>query len=317
MRHFKLENSSGEERDITTTSVLFHEISGLGFEEENSFKRIADSWVLNKSDYNQGTISGKILFNAGETLSREDDPYYKYLDFSDFITKSPLILKYYPYGVSGNEDDIFYRKVRVSKLAKSEKNEYGVLDCDIDFTSYTSWYQIETFTYTRPDAEDDDDHWVWDTPVIFEPSTVQISGGAIPAKFAWEEDQYFEIQLKGLQAKAPTKLTIWGPLLNPYWTHGVLVGNTIRPISSGSFSDSETISIDSGDRLVIDNTDGNYSITKVTASGQIQNLYPYRDFGTECFVSMSNGRNVIYVGSSASESTPQITAEVHKLYATV
>lgn len=318
MRHFILDNGTAL-LDITSTDILFHEISGLGFDEENNFKRIGSSWALNTSNYNQGLISGKMLFNCGQTLSRADDPYYRYMEFVRYISRTPLILRYYPFGVTESEEDVFYRKVRVSKLSKGEKNEYGVLDCDIEFTAYTPWYKIRTFEYVEDKAPSEEHHWVWDTPLVFEPTSAQKTGGAIPAIFDWEPDRTFRFNLSGLLTAAPVKLSISGPLLNPYWTHSILNGTTETVISTGRFvtSQSDRIEIEANSKLIIDNTDGNYILAKETPSGSRIDLYSKRDFGTDCFLNLRNGDNVIAVGSEGSFFPESITAEVHELYATI
>ena len=319
MRYFKLRNSADEELDITTTEILFHEISGLGFEEDNDFMRISNSWILNKSDYNQATISGSMLFNEGGLNKNLLSPYAKYRNFATFINKAPLTLVYYPFGETDKESDIYYRRVRVSKIEKSEINEYGVLDCGIDFITYTPWYQMQYSEMTHSEPPGTAHHWVWDTPIIFEPTSAQLSNDAIPAWFDWEPENDFVTRITGLQVNAPTKITIYGPCVNPYWTHGVKVGETVRQISTGGFSVpvDDPITLLTGDRLVISNLNGDYSITKLIASGGTQDLYSKRNFGSDCFVSFRNGDNVINVGSDLETPIPKVTVEVQKLYATI
>lgn len=334
MRHFILDNGTAKTDengvvtpallDITTTDILFYEISGLGFDEDNTFKRIGRSWTLSKTEYQQGLISGKIIFNCGETLNRDDDPYYRYMQFVQYVSKPPLILRYYPFGYADDTDDVYYRKVRVSKLSKTEKNEYGVLDCDIEFTPYTPWYKIVTAEFVPTPPQVEEHHWIWDTPVVFSPETeeqaqIPVPAGAIRPIFDVEPEREFRIPISGLEGMAPTKLTIEGPLLNPYWTHSMISGERITTVSSGGFitSSQDGIEIGVGESLVIDNTDGNYSIVKVASNGSTTDLYSRRNFGLGCFVSLRNGTNLISVGTELSSPPSRIIAEAHKLYATV
>ena len=315
MRYFTLVNNSGDTLDITSKSIFFYEIDGLGFEEDNVFQAIGGFWMLSKTQFKQKTISGKMLFNDDNSGERTGDPYFKYMNFASFIANTPLTLKYYPFGVTNAEDDVFYRRVRVSKLGKSEKNEYGVLECDIEFVAYSPWYQLKTYSMSRSEEPEVRHHWVWDTPLIFEPTEAQETGGAIPAWFDWEEEQNFVIPMSDLQVNAPTKLTIYGPCRNPFWTHSVLTADGSRQISAGGFS--LDVELAAGDRLVIDNTFGQYNMTKYTQSGAAENVYSKRNFGSDCFISLRNGRNSIYVGSSSEFPITDITAEVQILYAAI
>ena len=172
MRHFKLENSVGQTLDITTKEILFHEISGLGFEEENDYRQIGDVWWLNHTNYRQATVSGNVIFTESPmTLEDEngitvlDDPYAKFRYFVDFISRAPLTLMYSPYGPIGTEQT-YLRTVRVSKLEKSEKNEYGVLDESIEFSCYTPWYTkiIKSIEPEEEGSEEETTGWIWGGP---------------------------------------------------------------------------------------------------------------------------------------------------------
>lgn len=156
MRYFELKNSADEVLDITTQEILFHDIDGLGFEETTDFRAVGPVWRLNSAEYNQMAVTGKMLFSEEGELT----PYRKYVAFRNFIQKAPLTLIYHPHGF-GTEP--YYKKVRSAKLAKSEINEYGVLDCDIEFMPYTPWYAVSSYENIVPeDTENDYTGWIWD-----------------------------------------------------------------------------------------------------------------------------------------------------------
>lgn len=156
MRYFELKNSADEVLDITTQEILFHEIDGLGFEETTDFRAVGPVWRLNSAEYNQMAVTGKMLFSEEGELT----PYRKYAAFRNFIQKAPLTLIYHPHGF-GTEP--YYKKVRSAKLAKSEINEYGVLDCDIEFMPYTPWYTVSSYENIVPeDTEIEHTGWIWD-----------------------------------------------------------------------------------------------------------------------------------------------------------
>ena len=346
MRHFKLVNSNDEELDITSVEYLFHEISGLGFEEENDFRQIGDFFLLNRTGKGQGSVSGKMMFTDNGELT----PYEKYYQFVRFINKSPLTLKYNPHGPItesvGNEPESYYRRtVRVSSLEKSELNQYGVLDCDITFVCYTPWFNVIVDDISlKPDEITEENHWIWagtktvtdpDTgeestvtypPLVFEPQGVAdeedtviippYSGEYTPAIFTYEVKNSFDLDLDIADA-CPTKITIFGPLLNPSWIHRVTpVGGTASEIvGTGGFS--QSVSVGEDDRLVIDGTAGKYQIYMENSNGTVTDLYAKRDFGQDCFINFKEGSNQIIVTSTSGTFATHMIVERHIYHATV
>lgn len=308
MRYFKLENSASptpEELDITTTEVLFHDISGLGFDEETDFASVGSVWRLNSVSYSQKAVSGKICF----TDEKGTTPYTKYTQFKNFIDKPPLVLIYYPEGLDG----LSYRKnVRVTKLEKTELNKYGVLDVSIDFTPYTPWYEV---VYARNGGEivENDTGWVWgdgdeNPPLVFEPTEGM---DAIPAKFRNEVRAPVDIYSK-TDNDSPVKITIYGPVVNPVWSHYV----NDRFIASGGFDSNGGLSLTADERLVIDNTGGEYAMIVYSDIAAPRNVYSLRDFDLQCFFTLRKGKNTILV-SSLGANAIKVEVEGHVHYATV
>ena len=327
-RHFKLVNSSGEELDLTSRDIFLHEPSGLGFEENNDFRQIGDFWSLNKTNRNQGAVNGTLIF----TDLMGDDPYDLYWRFSQFILKTPLTLKYNPRGPivepeEGEPETYYRRTVRVSSLEKSEKDLTGCLRCAVVFSCYTPWFNAYNAEFIQGASGDDTiTGWVWgDTgglsPLIFEPSNQQEEDGAHRTQFGYESPRGFNITIGDIPVDCPIKLTIYGPLLNPSWTHSIITendGETIETvIGSGGFNSSSTVTLADGDKLVIDGTSGSYAIYQINANGTQQDLYSKRDFGLPCFLSLKNGINKIQVSSSTGDFATHIEIERHVYYATV
>lgn len=438
MRYFELKNSADEVLDITTQEILFHEIDGLGFEETTDFRAVGPVWRLNSAEYNQMAVTGKMLFSEEGELT----PYQKYVVFRDFILKTPLTLIYYPHGF-GTEP--YYKKVRSVKLAKSEINEYGVLDCDIEFMPYTPWYATSTYENIVPeDTEIEHTGWIWDignswrdidsesgdpvgavyhpfsqmaevAPTLVHPDgdqeTFLLTRGSVsvsytidraftippgyyhmklqtnantgwsaadfvlfelrdgayqlvrkadysllvPFKADAEEDIYisssnarfrfylpanepldFTVQLKltkianealykfayevhssltfnlDADVKGLAKLKIKGPATNPQWTHYV----DGKIVSSGGISSDSELTLGSDDILIVDNTEGAYSIDLVKANGDVVNVYSLRDFDRKCFITLEPGENTINVSSDKGEPL-SFEIEGWLLYATV
>lgn len=326
MRYFTLENSNLKELDITTQEIFFHDIGGLGFSEDADFRRIGDVWWLDSVAYDQGEITGKVIFTEyGDTT-----PYQKYSMFKDFIEKAPLILNYSPHGFG---TIIYKRRVRVTELEKTEYTEYGVLDCSITFTAYTPWYQtyaLDNYASLPSDDDEDDTGWIWGDyvngayvvpPLVFEP--LKDSEGyyiedenqnRIPATRA----RFGAVPLRRLEFpevitsnKNPIKLTIYGPAINPTWE---LQNNGVT-VMSGGFDGNFTIA--SNQYLVVDNTTGQYTMELYTiGSDLVVNVYQLRDFDKTCFLTLKEGHNAVAVRDEGDEVV-RFSVEGQVYYATV
>lgn len=337
MRHFKLMNDAGRFYDITTKGVLFYDIGGLGFEEDNVFNRIGSVWWLAHTEYKQATITGKIIF----TEEDGNEPYLKYQEFVQFIAQPPLTLMYNPFGPVKStlcndteaDENAYYRTVRVSKLDKTEKNEYGVLDCAIDFIAYTPWYRRvhQTMQYDEPEDGSADTGWIWgddaeNPPLMFQPEgetkdgvivVPAYTGSATRARFRWEPPNFLSYQLTAL-GNSPAILTIHGPITNPRWTHTLVTNTRTLVLCTGSFNtEDRDIELLKGEKIIIDGTPTKYSITKVHLNGTTSDLYPYRNFEESCFITLKNGENRIAVVSSSGELSSHIELEGYIYDATV
>lgn len=423
MRYFELKNSADELLDITTQEILFHDIDGLGFEETTDFRAVGPVWRLDSAEYNQIDVTGKMLFSEEGELT----PYRKYVAFRNFIQKVPLTLIYHPHGF-GTEP--YYKKVRSAKLAKSEINEYGVLDCDIEFKPYTPWYMVSSYENIVPeDTEIEHAGWIWDignswrdidsesgdpvgvvyrpfsqmaelAPTLVHPdgdqTTFLLTRGSVsdpytidraftippgyyhmklqtnantgwsaadfvlfelrngsyqlvrkadysllvPFKADAEEDIYissssarfrfylpanepldFTVQLKltkiadeafykfayevhsrltfnlDADVKGLAKLKIKGPATNPQWTHYV----NGKIVNSGGISSDYELSLGANDILVVDNTEGTYTINLEKPNGDAVSVYSMRDFDRKCFLTLEPGENTITVSSDKGE----------------
>lgn len=310
--------TSDQKLDITNTQMLFHDISGLGFEEENQFRQLGDVWWLDRSSTRQQPVSGTMCFTEfGDT-----DPYTKYQSFAHFIENEVLRLVYKPHGSTGRS---FYRRVRVGKLEKTEITKYGALECAIEFVPYTPWYEYASVE-NHIDDSGFETGWVWGgngaDPLVFEAYTIDPETGdkiwhegvtppATLTKFRNEVRQSVTINLNSAKKPSPTRLTIYGPAVNPSWTH--YVNNDL--VEAGGFADAFTLG--ENERLIIDCTDGIYSMQVVDdTTGIVRDIYSLRDFGKECFVFLRSGENAINV-SNTDNSSVHIKVEGHIYYATV
>ena len=311
MRYFKLMTISPTNPvvlDITTKDIFFHNIGGLGFDEDADFRSVGDVWWLNAVSYKQVAVTGNILFT-----DYTSSPYTKYMEFMNFIHNSQMIMVYYPHGPEGVE---YRRNVRLTKADKTELNEYGVLDVSVEFSPYTPWYQSFTTDNAYKESEDLEDNtgWIWGgpntNPLVFEPTDLETQ---TKAKFRHEVLKHVKIDAS-TNNKNPVKLSIYGPITNPSWSQNV---NGER-ISSGGFSASSNVVVNAGEVLVIDNTNGLYSmcIYNVESGALVSDVYALRNFNLPCFMYLQEGENRISVGSPGNEDV-RIELEGHIYYATV
>jgi len=310
MRYFKLlKGDESEELDITTQSIFFHDIDGIGYEEDSEFRALGDVFWLNETSYQQGTVSGKLCF----TEFGDVDPYVKYRNFINFIADPPLILVYYPLGLDGEKDYMFKRRVRVNRIGKTEKNTYGVLDVDIEFICYTPWYREVSVNNLSAPTIKNTTGWVWggknSKPLVFEPSDREAN---TPAMFRGEVMSSVTLSGTSVETnnKNPVRLTIYGPATSPSWVH--YVNNEV--VTSGGFSSPVIIGED--ERLVIDNTDGEFTIQIFKDDGTVRNVYALRNFDIKCFMYLQKGINKIIV-SSLDNHGVKIELKGHVYYATV
>lgn len=323
MRYVKLVNNAGVEYDITTKNALFHNIEGLGFNEDGEYKAIGDVWRLNSVSLQQSPITGDMCFGY------EADPYQTYNGFAAFVRETPLTFLYFPYGIEDDEN-CFRRRVRVSSLGKGELNEYGVLDCPIEFMPQTPWYKTVGADTGEKEMDVETPGWVWggtseeSIPLVFYPEPKRDEAGEIiepipddptkrRARFRGEYISSLQVE-SDTSKKNPVRLTMYGPIVNPFWSHYVN-GDLV---SSGGFSSSNNVSVAEGEKLVIDNTDGEYSIKVFRADTNefLRNVYRLRNFNLPCFFYMQRGTNQ-FVISASDGRVNRITVEGHAYYDTV
>lgn len=115
-------------------------------------------------------------------------------------------------------------------------------------------------------------------------------------KFAYESHStltfYVDADTAGL-----AKLKIKGPAMNPQWTHYV----DHKLVNSGGINSDEELVLNTGDLLVVDNTEGMYTFDLVRSNGTAVSVYSLRDFDRGCFITLEPGENTITVSSSKGE----------------
>lgn len=279
MREFTLVNGYGERYSLTSATCLFHSPGGLGFERDDSYRTVGDRWVRVSKSLTRLAISGTISFVG-------PNPYDQYFDFLQFSNVEPLKLVYKP-----NRDE-YAKDVYLSKAEKTELTKYGSLDVEVEFQPLTPWYR-ELIVITQPGKLDGDG-------VVF-PVTW-------PAKWRSSESMSLTINSDSYM-NSPCKLTIYGPIKNPKWTH----------YANGDYVADGAVTVDIGEQnhLVVDNTLDPYVMSVYNEQGEeVQDVYQMSDFSTTRFLNLRHGRNTIHVTSEAL-SRVVLKAEVKFYYESV
>lgn len=265
MRKFTLENNTGASYDMTSKgNSFFYGVSGLGYDEDITFQEIGNRFREVESKFKQGVVNGSIKFwNPNVQI--------KYKNFVLFCQDKPLKLIYEVEGKT------YIRRGYVSSVKFAEEN---CLRCDIEFTATTSPYEIIS--------------------VVTYPSSGDTTGYGKKYNYSYPY-RYNSVHNNSVMinsdsySDSPCKLTMFGPLVNPQWTHYV---NNVE-FATGKI----TGTIPSGNRLVVDTQSLPYSIKQYdTQNNLVSDMYQSSDFGTDRFISLQYGANMIAIGDDGSNS---------------
>lgn len=272
----KLINSQGFEYDMLVRDNLFTDISGFGLKKDTEYLAAGDNFIALEDKYEQLEIEGNVIFN-------NPDAYKKYFNFVQFANNGILIIEYKAYRK-------FRKKVKLASIRKSEMIEKGILSSEIVLMPLEPWY-------TTVSAFND----------------ASIIGGKVydytyPYTYASQELGSVIIDSDSM-AESPSKISIYGPCINPRWSHYV----NGKLVASGAY----TGEILANRKLVVDATSIPYSMTIQTMNNEvISNVYQLGDFSTERFMFMENGKNRISVSHEGTNSI-MIAVEAKLAYASV
>ena len=265
MRNFVLYNAAGESYKLMTRQRFLYSPGGLGFDRDDTFARLGSNYAAVERGYAQGKITGNLYFP-------QPNAYQKYYDFVRFTDKQPLVISYTP------DFGTFYRRVQVSKIDKSELNEFGALDVSVDLTALGLWYRTLTAINNGEQANG--------KIYSVDEQTQETIGYSYPYVYG-ESAGVLRIQSDSYE-DSPAKLTIFGPVANPSWSHHA----NSEEIATGAVN----ATVLSGHKLVIDATTTPYSIKIFDMQNNlISDVYGLSNFATERFIILKQGSNVITV----------------------
>jgi len=280
VRSFTLTDLNGNSYSLQTKKRFLHTPSGLGYEESTTYQDFGNHYAVLDEGLQQSVISASIVFAGGN----RKEVYEKFFEFAKFTRNAPLILCYRPIFNS------YYRRCRVSKLTKTEINQFGVLECTIELSCITPWYQ--TLSAANSGQAGSGKQYNYTYNYQYSDSILQ--------SVVLENNGYEE---------SPCRLIIYGPAINPMWYHfvnGVLT-------TTGAID----ITVAVNHRLVIDTTTIPYTIHEVDSKGAlVRDAYQLSDFSTERFIRLQPGKNRITVTHSGSSIIP-VAVEGQIEYASV
>lgn len=186
MRQFYLLNGNGNKYDVTVKNDAFlHSVSGLGYAEENEYRRLGSRFQLLRNRYAQSKIIGSVHFVGQKN----------YQDFVKFCQIKPITMVYKPinkeYRCNGT----------VSLIGYDETNTKTV---SFEFTPFSMFYE--------------------DVAVVTYPSSGQTEGKIYNYKYPYQYSSANEntvVLNLDTAIESPCKLTIYGPVTNPTWRHYV------------------------------------------------------------------------------------------------
>lgn len=275
MREFYIINGKGNQYSLMDRGHWLYQPKNLGAKFSSKYEQIDSVFLRTQRIARPDDIKGKVLFTG-------EDKYDDYFDFVKFLSVEPLTLVYV-------SNDTYKVNVDLKSIDKSEIQN-GILQCDIALKRTSRWYKQITINNTNADKAGKTYEHTYDYQYFeFEPQVAIINS-----------DSGYE---------SPTKITIFGPCVNPRWKQ-YLNGDVY---AEGAI----TANIREGRRVVIDCTKLPYSIKEYDGSGEMKNdLYQFSDFNTSRFITLGYGKNRIAVEHEGT-NTLDITVEARLEYETV
>ena len=261
---FTLINASGQEKAIVTKPRHAFDVSGMGFTRNEQYAQVGNRFMPIDDRYTQGAIGGSMRFAF--------PGYQDYYDFVRFTDNSPLKLKY------ENSNGTFYRDVILSEIDRKElvlEDERTII---FTLTALGLWYRVLTAINNGEQANG--------KIYAVDEQTQETIGYSYPYVYG-ESAGVLRIQSDSYE-DSPAKLTIFGPVANPSWSHHA----NSEEVATGAVN----ATVLSGHKLVIDATVTPYSIKIFDMQNNlISDVYGLSNFATERFIILKQGSNVITV----------------------
>lgn len=147
IRNFYFENEKGSRVDCQKIDggLFLYDPSGLGYEEENQYEFVGNTFIKNSSKMKQNIIEGNLEF--------DNVSYDEYKNFIDFIFTSESLKIIYVPKLSVRTE--YYRDIDFTKIEKFDEDDFNILTSPIALHCKTLWYEENEaiYTVTKKDRE--------------------------------------------------------------------------------------------------------------------------------------------------------------------
>lgn len=277
MRSFELKNNLGQIMDLNEDRHFLMKVKGLGMDRKFEIEKTSSRWLIMEDVLKQKTIQGVMNFHDYETFE----------EFVKFVQHEPLTMIY-------RSSSTIEIQVRVEQLEKTELE--ATLQCPIRFVNVSEFYKK-----VQVQSE----------------IVIQAGGKKYPRTYPYRYRDNISGSIDILsetKKESPLKLTIFGPCLNPSWSH--YVDGQLK--ASGKVgNDTLPCEILEGERLVIDTTSIPWTIHKCNQVNEfLLDCYQMSDWETERFILLQYGANKITATQEGSEAIT-MAAEGYLIYETL
>lgn len=277
MKKLILKNYIGESYDLMNSSVMTFQLEGLGFSDESSYIRAGSTFVATDNLLEQRSLEFTVLF-----YENADSEYKKFVIFA---RKNPLTLIY------ENDSGEYRVKCNLQSITRVDRKGYGIYGCGINLLCLSNFYKTVT-DYNSGEITE---------------------GGKIydyTYDYRYTDSVAESVRIQSeTSEESPCKIIIYGPCSDPIWRH-YLNGDLI---ATGSMNGD----VPENRVLVIDSTTIPFSITEQDLLGNLTaDRYQACDFGTERFLFLRNGSNVITV-SHVDSGVCALKVEANISYASI
>lgn len=281
IRNFYFENEIGKRVNCQKINgnLFLYNVSGLGFKKSNDYVRVGNTFIKNKEEIEQSTITGELEFY--------EMTYDEYRNFIDFILcATSLKLIYVPKNTNRIE---YYRDIDVIELEKNEEDDFNILTTPITINCTSLWYKQNNIIYNVENVEDEL-RWefVWD-PI-----------------FADYEHRSIIFSNSG-HVEAPFLLEIGGYIENPKME--VIVNN--KKIYEVTFN----ITLNENEKIVYSTKENDMYIKKINKDNTYENLSNLLDLNNINFFNLPKGTSEIKLEANTDILNAKLT--IYEQYITV
>lgn len=265
IRQFYIENSNGERISFVDKSHFLSQPDGLGFETSPTYIESNKGFytIVDKKP-SQGNIGGMIVFTNRQTAYQDYRTLTKWINAAETLS-----IVYIPYGTTE-----YYCDVMVTRFLKSEKTEYGWLECRMDLSVLTPYYSKQNLVFDF--FEEDENSLRLPTRFPFRLGASSVPN-AVSLNLDGDFDAAFRLNIVGLQNN---------PVIN------LVSSDKYELLGQLKFNN---LTVPSGSSLIVDTRPNNAGVWLSSANG-LESVLDKVDLvsGIESFFSIPKNTNCTF-----------------------